>query len=88
METEIDIEKPEQGNQEEDMRDREMPGKEAECIYQPTYIRYKHARDTYRHIPRTHANYEVPKNSTGEIGQHSVPPRGKPEDMIYPAIKH
>lgn len=63
METEIDIEKPEQGNQEEvqeDMRDREMPEKEAECIYQPTLGINMHATRTDTYHVRTHANNEVP----------------------------
>lgn len=60
METEIDIEKPEQGNQDEDMRDREMPEKEAECIYQPTLGINMHATYTDTYHARTHANYEVP----------------------------
>lgn len=56
----VDIEKPEQGNQEEDMRDREMPEKEAECIYQPTLGINMHATRTETYHVRTHANYEVP----------------------------
>lgn len=62
METEIDIEKPEQGNQEEDMRDREMPEKEAECIYQPTLGINMHAThtDTYHARTRTIRYLRIP----------------------------